>query len=80
VVIGGMIALLGVAIVVGTHIRDEQMCFYPRGRGGGYGSCLATDWDGLVQILVAFSAAFVAFLCLVQPTRRRSDDLARVSH
>jgi hypothetical protein len=50
------------------------MCFYSHGRWGGYASCLATDWDGLVQILVAFSAAFVTFLCLVQPTRRRWDD------
>ncbi len=70
VVLGGLVAVLGVAVVLATHLRHEQMCFYTHGRtGGGYASCLPTAWDSLVQILVAFSAAFVALLCLVQPTR-----------
>jgi hypothetical protein len=70
VFLGGLVAVLGAGIVLARHLGQEHMCFYRQGRTGSVylASCLPTAWDSLVQILVAFSAAFVALLCLMQPT------------
>ena len=64
-VIAGLVALLGVAAVLGVHLFWGGGCFYsPKGRL--YTSCLPAAWDSEMQMLFVFNAAFVAFLCLVQ--------------
>jgi hypothetical protein len=63
-VIAGLVALLGVAAVLGVHLFWGR-CFYsPKGRL--YTSCLPAEWDSEMKMLFVFNAAFVAFLCLVQ--------------
>jgi hypothetical protein len=64
-VIAGLVALLGVAAVLGVHLFWGGGCFYsPKGRL--YTSCLPAAWDSEMQMRFVFNAAFVAFLCLVQ--------------
>jgi hypothetical protein len=65
-VLGGLVALLGVAAVLGVHLFwGGGLCFHsPKGRLST--SCLPAQWDSEMQMLFVFNAAFVAFLCLVQ--------------
>jgi hypothetical protein len=65
-VLAGLVALLGVAAVLGVHLFwGGEACFrFPKGRL--FTSCLPAEWDSEMQMLFVLNAAFVAFLCLVQ--------------
>jgi hypothetical protein len=74
-VLGGLVALFGVAAVLAVHLFwGGEVCFHShKGNGGLYTSCLPAKWDSEMQMLFVFDAAFVAFLCLVQAAHLNPD-------
>jgi hypothetical protein len=67
-VLGVVVAVTGAITILGFHAWEGVLCVHSHARRSPP-TCYPV-WETWTQKLFAFSAAFVALLCLVQPARR----------